>query len=178
MIRNSYVVFDRDGTLIEYIPYLKDSINVNLSNGAKSLIKNLLNNNNKIFLHTNQSGVERGFFDLNTVKECNDRLIDLLGIKRNIFEKICIATELKDSINSYRKPSPKFGLEIQKEFSIKPSNMYYIGDNLTDLETAYNLGCKAFGIINKGIEKNVMGNQFKFPVFESLNELNQFIYGI
>ena len=44
MIRNSYVVFDRDGTLIEYIPYLKDSINVNLSNGAKSLIKNLLNN--------------------------------------------------------------------------------------------------------------------------------------
>ena len=56
-----HVVFDRDGTLIKHIPYLHDVGKVELLPGVKNLIKELLNRNIKIHLHTNQSGVGRGF---------------------------------------------------------------------------------------------------------------------
>ena len=73
---------------------------------------------------------------------------------QEIFEKICIAPG-KNSSDIYRKPSPIFGLEILKKYKTHPSKMYYVGDNITDLQTAFNIGCNAFGIINKNLGINL-----------------------
>ena len=105
MLIKKFIVFDRDGTLIKYIPYLSDPSSVELAPGAKEFVNNLLKNSNKLFLHTNQSGVSRGVFSLQDVIKCNERLIELLGFGNDLFERICIATELNLSKNSYRKPS-------------------------------------------------------------------------
>ena len=96
---NKFFVFDRDGTLIKYKPYLSEPDEVELAPGAKTLIYNLKINFNTIFLHTNQSGVSRGKFNLDQVLKCNNRMIDLLDFKTRVFKKICIATELEFSDN-------------------------------------------------------------------------------
>ena len=57
-------------------------------------------------------------------------MIKLLGLGENIFERICIATELRLSVDSYRKPSPLFGNEIIEDYNIKKSDLAYIGDNI------------------------------------------------
>ena len=177
MIINSCVIFDRDGTLIEYEPYLNDKSKVKLCSGAIELLTNLKKYRNTIFLHTNQAGVSKNYFSINSVNDCNDKMIELIGLGENIFERICIATEIKESSSSYRKPSTKFGFEILEKYNFKKENMYYIGDNFSDLETAKNIGCNAFGIINRKLKNNVVNNPFNFPTFENLLDLNKFLYG-
>lgn len=177
MLNNKHIVFDRDGTCIVYKPYLNNTKDVKLVPGIKEFIGNLLKFNNKLYLHTNQSGVSKGYFTINNVELCNLKLIELLGFGYNIFENICIATENEYKKDSYRKPSSKFGLEILESQKINKSNLFYIGDNLSDLETAFNIGCNAFGIINKDLKENVINNHFNFPVFENIVKLNQHLYG-
>tara|TARA_X000001036_G_C20650060_1_gene794589 strand:+ start:468 stop:1010 length:543 start_codon:yes stop_codon:yes gene_type:complete len=150
MKKNKGVVFDRDGTLIEYIPYLFKVKEVRLINGARKLLKSLKNEGFRLFLHTNQSGVGRGLYSLEDVKNCNNEMLKLLNLGQDLFDRVCIAEDFPPSIHSYRKPSARFANEIIKKYNIERSNLFYIGDNISDLETAQKAGCNAFGI-NQGV---------------------------
>jgi len=176
-LKNKYIVLDRDGTLIKYKPYLSNPLDVELSYGVKDFLHNLIKHSNMLFLHTNQSGVSRGYFKLGDAESCNNHMIKLLGLGENIFERICIATELRLSVDSYRKPSPLFGNEIIEDYNIKKSDLVYIGDNISDLKTAYNIGCIGYGIINESLSPNVSKNPYGFKTFKNLKILNQFLYG-
>ena len=82
-----YVILDRDGTLIKYIPYLFEKEKVELIPGTIEAIKILIKKNIKINLHTNQSGVGRGYFGISDVVDCNNKMIELIGLGQNIFRK-------------------------------------------------------------------------------------------
>ena len=169
---SKYIVFDRDGTLIKHIPYLSNPSQVKLFGDTIKSINLLRENGVKLFLHTNQSGVSRNFFKIEDAISCNNKLIELLGMGENIFEKICIAEDYPAKEDSYRKPSPKFGLEIIKKYKIDKQNLFYVGDSTSDLETALNIGCKCFGV-NTGLVdlKSSNQNKTRFDISENLYEL-------
>ena len=56
------VIFDRDGTLIKYVPYLKNIDDIEFYPGVINACQQLLANNIKLFMATNQSGIARGYF--------------------------------------------------------------------------------------------------------------------
>jgi D-glycero-D-manno-heptose 1,7-bisphosphate phosphatase len=141
-----FLVFDRDGTLIKHKPYMFKENDVELLPHVKEGLKILKYFGFKFFLHTNQSGIARGYFKLEDARKCNNKMLELIGLGDNLFEKICIASDFPPSKNSYRKPSPKFGQEIIDQFSMDQSSLCYIGDSISDLETAINLNCIPFGL--------------------------------
>ena len=49
---------------VELLPYV--------SEGLKSLKKS----GHKLFLHTNQSGVSRGYFKIQDVRKCNNKMLE------------------------------------------------------------------------------------------------------
>lgn len=170
-----YIIFDRDGTLIQYKPYLHDPNKVKLTNGAKNIISNFLKKGYLLFLHTNQSGVSRGYFKMEDVNQCNNRMIQLLGLGDEIFEDICIAEDFPPGINSFRKPSTKFGEQLIEKYKIRLDQLIYIGDNITDLDTAFNLNCQAYGL-DRGVETKLKiqvknERKYDFKVFNSLLEI-------
>ena len=169
---SKYIVFDRDGTLIKHIPYLSNPSQVKLFGDTIKSINLLRENGVKLFLHTNQSGVSRNFFKIEDAISCNNKLIELLGMGENIFEKICIAEDYPAKEDSYRKPSPKFGLEIIEKYKINKQDLFYVGDSTSDLETALNIGCKCFGV-NTGLVdlKPPNENKIRFDISENLYEL-------
>ena len=125
-----YIIFDRDGTLIEHKQYLHKPQDVKLTPGSRETLLSFLEEGYLLFLHTNQSGVGRGYFKMEDVKKCNEKMIELLNINSKIFEDICIASDYPPIENTYRKPSIKFGSELIKKYEIKSSQLISLFINL------------------------------------------------
>ena len=147
-----HVILDRDGTLIKYIPYLHDKQKVNLIEGTKEALRLLKDKKVKLYLHTNQSGVGRGYFEISDVIDCNNKMIELIDLGHNIFEEICIAPDFPPSKISYRKPSSLFGIQLMEKYNLDKSSIAYIGDSISDLKTAKNIECNAYGVMSGGYD--------------------------
>lgn len=144
------IFLDRDGTLIEHVHYLSDPEEVQIIEGVAETLKEAKKWGCLLFLHTNQSGVGRGYFTMNEVVECNDRMYSLLGLGDDVFDAVCIATESPDDKQVYRKPSPKFAYEMRDRFGLRLENCVMIGDRETDVQTAVNAGMQSVGIWRMG----------------------------
>jgi D-glycero-D-manno-heptose 1,7-bisphosphate phosphatase len=174
-----YIIFDRDGTLIYHIPYLYDYRKVKLLPTVRDSLRILLSYNYRLILHTNQSGISRGYFDLKHVEECNLKMIELIDLGEDIFTEICIAPDFPPNEITYRKPSPLFGIHILKKYNINKNQLIYVGDSVSDLLTAKKIGCNAFGV-NTGLidlKKEIKQNsEINFQIFDNLmNVVNTII---
>ena len=169
-----YVILDRDGTLIKYIPYLFEKEKVELITGTIEAISLLIKKNIKIYLHTNQSGVGRGYFGISDVVDCNNKMIELIGLGQNIFQEICVAPDFPPSKVSYRKPSSLFANELIKKCDLEKKSIVYIGDSISDLKTAKNIGCNAYGVMSGGYDLETLiksETDLKYDIFPNLLEV-------
>tara|TARA_B100000989_G_C19531294_1_gene470104 strand:+ start:3933 stop:4484 length:552 start_codon:yes stop_codon:yes gene_type:complete len=160
------IIFDRDGTLIEFVDFLYKEKDVVINKDFLSTLKFLINIQSvKFFIHTNQSGVFRGMFNIDDVNNCNSKIFELLKNKYDLefcVEKIYIAPSF-DSI--YRKPTKQVVLELEKGFNFRRQDILYIGDTLADYKTAINSGTQF--IIYRGYASK--------PIDEELKVENKYI---
>ena len=79
------IIFDRDGTLIEFVNFLYKEKEVVINKDFVSTLKFLNNIQSvKIFIHTNQSGVFRRIFKIEDVYKCNSKIFEILKNKYHI----------------------------------------------------------------------------------------------
>ncbi len=133
---------DRDGTLIVDRHYLSDPADVALLPGVRETLQQFAARGCRLFLFTNQSGVGRGMFSLEAVHRCNQRMLELLGLPSPAFTEICIATEVTEIAGGYRKPSPRFILEMIARHSLALAETWMIGDRLNDMQAGLNAGVR------------------------------------
>jgi D-glycero-D-manno-heptose 1,7-bisphosphate phosphatase len=136
---------DRDGTLIEHVPYLSDPSGVKLLPGVPTALKKAQEAGFALFLHTNQSGVGRGYFTLAEAEACNRRLLELLDLVEP-FVEVKLAPEAPSDPVSYRKPSPRFILESIKRYDLDPACCFMIGDNRADVEAGHNARIRSLAL--------------------------------
>ena len=137
---------DRDGTLIRHVDYLSDPDQVELLPGVQKSVQRLLQERVPFFILTNQSGVGRGYFPIEQVYACQQRLFELLEIEPREIAGWCIAPEAPGAEGGYRKPSPRFIVEACQQLGIEPSACHVIGDTLVDLQTAWAAGADAWAL--------------------------------
>jgi D-glycero-D-manno-heptose 1,7-bisphosphate phosphatase len=168
------LVFDRDGTLIVHVPYLCDPAQVVLLPGVSKALRKAKDAGVKLFVHSNQSGVGRGLFGLAEVEACNARMIELLCLGPVPFARICIAPTAPSEPAVYRKPSPRFAIELMRDYGFLPSHLAYIGDRGSDMQAAWQAGVKGFGVTTglDDLQAELINLQLDgvFPVFGSLAE--------
>jgi len=123
---------DRDGTLIEDRHFVGAVDQVSLLPGTREALARLLAAGTRLFILSNQSGVNRGYFTLSDVEAVNRRMIELLDLGPAPFIRICIAPERPDEPSRYRKPSPRFIEEMLAEFSLSRESSWMIGDRPSD----------------------------------------------
>ena len=147
---------DRDGTLIPDYHYLSDPRRIEILPGVSEALVRACDLGCLPFLFSNQSGVGRGYFTLETVHACNLRMLDLLGLPSDFFIGVCLATELPDEEIGYRKPSPRFILEMVRKHQLGPASCFMVGDKISDLQTASNAGTQgAFVKTGKPFDEQV-----------------------
>lgn len=147
---------DRDGTLIVDKHYLSNPDEVELIVGAKEFLHEALALEYELFLHSNQSGIGRGYYTIEDVKRCNDRMFELLELPEDGFRELCIAPERPEQEQIYRKPSPKFILEMVEKYNLDKAESWMIGDKLIDLEAGINAGVRtAWVVTGKPMDKKL-----------------------
>ncbi|MDQ8195158.1 HAD-IIIA family hydrolase [Coraliomargarita sp. SDUM461004] len=137
---------DRDGTLIRHVDYIDDPAKLELLPGVRESVHRLLDANIPFFILTNQSGVGRGYFPIEQVHACQNKLFEQLAIEPSDIAGWCIAPEAPGTEGGYRKPSPRFIQEACAHLQLPPRQCHMIGDTRVDLETAWQAGAHAWAV--------------------------------
>lgn len=137
--RPQAVLFDRDGTLAEDVPYNGDPEAVRLRPGAREALARLQRAGVATAIVTNQSGVGRGRISDEQVAAVNDRLQRLLGARLACF----VCTHAPEEGCGCRKPAPGLVHEAAAALGLAPQACAVIGDIGADLRAAEAAGCRA-----------------------------------
>jgi histidinol-phosphate phosphatase family protein len=140
-MKSAFVIFDRDGTLIEHVHYLTDPNLVKFKQDLIPALSKLQKIGFSFGIITNQSVIGRRMADFNTVNKINNKIIDFL--KENgitiVFMLICPHTPVENC--KCRKPKTSLGIRAQNEFGVDPTKSFVVGDQESDMEFGKNLGC-------------------------------------
>lgn len=135
---------DRDGTIIAEAEYLSDPEGIRLLPGAVEGLRKFVEAGYAIAVVTNQSGVARGYFDLDRVGEVNARLATLLserGVEVALFE-VCPHHPKFTGPCECRKPAPGMILEAARKLGADPALSWMIGDKAADVIAGKSAGVK------------------------------------
>lgn len=136
---SKYVVFDRDGTLIQHHHHLADSKLVKLMPLAIECLSELVMSRFRFGIITNQSVISRKLADLETVNEINNTMLKLFGDLSEYFDFLFLCPHSPDDLCMCRKPNPQLGLRAINEFKIDQEKSFMIGDQSSDFQFAKNI---------------------------------------
>jgi len=133
---------DRDGTLMVDKVYLSDPAGVELYPSVRDGLALARMRGFLLFLFTNQSGIGRGYYTLADAERVNARLDELIGLPAPVFDGVCIAPEAPDQPAVYRKPSPRYLLEMIERHGLDPAACIMVGDSAADVGAALAAGIR------------------------------------
>jgi D-glycero-D-manno-heptose 1,7-bisphosphate phosphatase len=148
--QNKALFLDRDGVLIEYVPYLSRPEQVRIPEGAGEALKKWQDAGYLLIVITNQSGIGRGYFTLQDVEAVHLRMCEeyeKFGVK---FKDLFLCPHHPSSQCICRKPSPYMVQESAIKYSIDLSQSFFVGDAPSDIECAVNAGCQPI-LINSSL---------------------------
>ena len=136
---------DRDGTIIVEPPvdYQVDSLEkLEFVPGAISALKSIAELDFELVMATNQDGLGTASFPEDTFHPAHNKMLKTLAGEGVVFANQLIDRSFPDDNAPTRKPrTGMFGKYLSGEYDL--ANSYVVGDRLTDVELAWNLGAKA-----------------------------------
>lgn len=149
------IFLDKDGTLVDDLPYNVEPRRIRLVSGAGAALRLLARLDYRFFVVTNQSGIAHGCFGEDAMGPVADRLSDLLFRENLALDGFyyCPHHPL-GTVGSYamvcacRKPSPGMLLKAAHEHDINLRESWMIGDILHDVEAGNRAGCRTLLIDN------------------------------
>ena len=136
---------DRDGTIIVEPPvdYQVDSLEkLEFVPGAISALKSIAELDFELVMATNQDGLGTVSFPEDTFHPAHNKMLKTLAGEGVVFADQLIDRSFPEDNAPTRKPrTGMFGKYLSGEYDL--ANSYVVGDRLTDVELAWNLGAKA-----------------------------------
>ncbi len=137
------VFLDRDGTLVEEVPYLHDPALVRLVPGASGALRRLAAAGFALVLVTNQAGVARGYYGEDAVGRVHRRLRELLAAGGVALDGIWYCPHHPDGAVAElaracrcRKPGPGMLEAAAAELGIDLGTSYLVGNDAGDVGAA------------------------------------------
>jgi D-glycero-D-manno-heptose 1,7-bisphosphate phosphatase len=170
------IFLDKDGTLIENVPYNVDPERIRLLPGAADGLRSFHAAGYELFVITNQSGVARGYFDEEALGAVETRLRQLILAETGVplagfyycphHPAGVVARYSCDC--TCRKPGPGLILRAAAEHGISLGASWVIGDILDDIEAGNRAGCRTV-LIDNGNETEWLAGPWRRPHLTALN---------
>ncbi|MEU7974737.1 HAD-IIIA family hydrolase [Micromonospora sp. NPDC049089] len=130
------VLLDRDGTLIEDVPYNGDPEKVRPVPGARAALDRLRASGLRLAVVTNQSGLARSYFTAEQMRAVHARVEELLGR----FDAWLVCPHDDADGCDCRKPAPGLVYAAARELGTTPSRCVLVGDIGRDIGAAMAAG--------------------------------------
>ncbi len=131
------IILDRDGVInLDSDDYIKSPDEWIPISGSLQAIARLNKAGYKVAIATNQSGIARGYYSLETLSQMHQKMDNLLAEVGGRIDTIAFCPHGPDDGCSCRKPKPGMLLEIAKHYSIQPELVTFVGDTATDNKAA------------------------------------------
>lgn len=160
---------DKDGTLIDNVPYNTDPTRVRLSSGAVAGLRLLRQHGFRLFIVTNQPGVARGHFPESELRPLFAHLQRVLACQDVAPDGFYYCPHSPDgTVPRYafdcdcRKPRPGMLLRAASEHGIDLPASWMIGDILNDVECGRRAGCRTV-LIDNGNETEWQWSNLRRP---------------
>ena len=152
------IFLDKDGTLINDIPFNVDLKLITFSSNILDGLKLLQEEGYIFIIITNQSGIGKGYFNHKDVDAVGARLELLLARAGIVLSGFYYCPHIHTVLSAVagtecdcRKPKPGMLLTAAQVHNIDLSSSWMIGDILNDVEAGNRAGCKTI-LINNGNE--------------------------
>jgi histidinol-phosphate phosphatase family protein len=163
------VFLDKDGTLVEDVPYNVDPERIRLAPGAAEGLRELHAAGYRLVVVSNQSGVARGYFPEEALTAVENRLRELMaqsGVPLAGF--YYCPHHPRGQVAAYavacdcRKPQPGMLVRAAREQGIDLADSWLVGDILDDMEAGRRAGCRTV-LIDNGHETEWVPGPDRWP---------------
>jgi histidinol-phosphate phosphatase family protein len=140
------VFLDKDGTLIDDVPYNVDPAHIRLRPGARDGVHALQAAGYALIVASNQSGVARGLFTVPDLLLVRATIESQLGLRLDGF--YCCPHYPDGIVAKYaiacgcRKPRPGLLRRAASDLGLDLARSWMIGDIMSDVEAGWRAGCR------------------------------------
>lgn len=152
------IFLEKDGTLVEELPFNVEPRRIRLSSGAGPALRLLARLDYRFFVVSHQAGIALGRFSEDAMPAVGDRLTDLLFRENISLDGFYYCPhDPHGTVAPYavachcRKPQPGLLLKAAFEHDIDLRASWMIGDILHDVEAGNRAGCRTI-LLDNGTE--------------------------
>ena len=149
------VFLDKDGTLIDDVPYNVDPLRVTLARDARSAVRALQEHGFLLIVVSNQPGVALARFSLQSLACVERRIQELLASSAAEIDAFYYCPHLPQAPNVRyavrclcRKPQPGLLRQAAREWQIDLAQSWLVGDILDDVEAGNRARCRTVLVDN------------------------------
>jgi len=136
------VILDRDGVInFDSAQFIKSPAEWKPIPGSLDAIARLNQSGYKVVVATNQSGVGRSLFDMDTLNSIHEKMHKMLFAVGGRLDAIFYCPHTADSDCDCRKPKPGMFKRISETMNANLKGVPAIGDSLRDLQACAAVGC-------------------------------------
>ena len=153
--RRPAVFIDKDGTLVDNLPYNRDPARISLCSGAGEALHMLAQLGHALVVVSNQQGIACGRLGERDLREACDRIAVLLAAHQVRLDGFYWCPHWPWSCRgrlafacACRKPAPGMLLRAADELGLDLQASWMVGDILDDVEAGRRAGCRTLLIDN------------------------------
>lgn len=148
------IILDRDGVINhDSDQFIKSPEEWQPIKGSLEAIARLNQYGWRVVVASNQSGVGRGLFGMDTLNAINDKMVRSLAEVGGRLDAIFFCPHAADSTCECRKPKPGMYLQVAERFNVDLTQVPVVGDSLRDLEAAVAVGAQPYLVLTGKGEK-------------------------
>ena len=153
------IILDRDGVInFDSDQFIKSPEEWRPIPGSLEAIARLNQAGYRVAVATNQSGIGRGLFDMQTLNAIHDKMHKSLAQVGGRVDAIFFCPHTNEANCECRKPKSGMIEEISARFGVSLKGVPAVGDSLRDLEAAGRLGAQPYLVLTgKGIKTQAKG---------------------
>jgi D-glycero-D-manno-heptose 1,7-bisphosphate phosphatase len=148
------IILDRDGVINHDSDlYIKSPDEWRPIPGSLDAIARLTQRGYRVVVATNQSGIGRGLFEMDTLNAIHDKMIKAVAQAGGRIDAVFFCPHTNVDKCGCRKPKPGMLEEISSRYNIELNGIPSIGDSLRDLQAAKAVGAQPILVLTgKGMK--------------------------